>query len=226
MSTPTSVKYQAQLDQEFAHWITGVVGGERLRQCIQCGQCSALCPLSAFMDHTPRQVMHLAREGFKHEALQSNAIWLCASCYGCAVECPKQIMITDVMYALKQRALREKVYPRHFSIPVLARAFFEMVRANGRITESWLVIRVFFKTNVLKIFGMSRLGLNLMRTGRFRLRMESIRGRHEVRALLDAVEAATDEGRRTRAPGNTSSSHVAGHSPGREAEAGKGAAVV
>jgi quinone-modifying oxidoreductase subunit QmoC len=191
VSPPTRIKYQAEIDEEFGRWITGVAGGEKLKHCIQCGQCSALCPLASYMDYTPRQVMYLAREGFKKEALESNSIWLCASCYGCTVECPKQIKITDIMYQLKQRAIQERAYPRRFPMPVLARAFTDTVRSRGRITESWLVVKVFLATNLLRLFGMTRLGLALLRTGRFSLKRETIEHRADLRALLDAAGAGT-----------------------------------
>ena len=44
------------------------------------------------------------------------------------MECPREIRITDIMYALKQRAIQEGIYPKRFPIPVLAREFSEMVQ--------------------------------------------------------------------------------------------------
>ncbi|HZP02835.1 MAG TPA: 4Fe-4S dicluster domain-containing protein, partial [Terriglobia bacterium] len=82
------VKYEVERDPDFARWVTGVIGGERIRNCIQCGLCSASCPLSPYMDYTPRRLIHMAREGFKRDVLQSFTIWLCTSCYSCTVECP------------------------------------------------------------------------------------------------------------------------------------------
>jgi len=184
------MKYEADRDKEFAHWVTGVVGAEKIRQCIQCGMCSATCPLSIYMDYTPRRLIHLAREGFKQEVLGSFAIWLCASCYSCTVECPKQIKVTDVMYALKRRAIQEGAYPKRLPIPVLAREFYKMVRGHGRITEGRLVFNLFLKTNLLKMLGMTRLGLGLLRTGRFSFFKESIKHRKELGALLDAVKSS------------------------------------
>jgi heterodisulfide reductase subunit C len=116
-------------------------------------------------------------------------IWLCTSCYACTVECPKEIQITNIMYALKQRAIKDGVFPKRLPIPVLAQEFFSLVRSRGRSTESWLVIRLFWKTNIFKILGMTRLGLNLLRTGRMSFRADAIRQRKELRRLLEAAEA-------------------------------------
>jgi heterodisulfide reductase subunit C len=41
---PRWVKRQSWIDLGFAVEITGIPGGDRLRECIQCGTCSAVCP--------------------------------------------------------------------------------------------------------------------------------------------------------------------------------------
>jgi len=185
------IKYEADTDPDFARSIVESPGGERLRHCIQCGTCSGTCPLATHMDYTPRRLIQMTREGFKAEVLSSFTIWLCASCYSCTCDCPKEIKITDIMYALKRRAIQEGVYPRRsFPIPVLAREFFKMVYNRGRVSESWLVTFLLLKTNVLKFFSMTRLGLGLLRTGRFSPKIESIERREELQRLLDAVGAA------------------------------------
>jgi quinone-modifying oxidoreductase, subunit QmoC len=183
-----TIKYEEDRVEGFAREIMSVPGCEQLEKCIQCGTCSGVCPLSIYMDYTPRQVMELTRSDFKNEVLGSVTIWLCASCYACACECPRQIRITDIMYELKQRAIREGVYPKRFPIPVLAQQFARMVRGFGRITESRLVIKLMLRTNWLGALKMWRLGLGLMRTGRFSMRAESIQGRQEIERMMAAVD--------------------------------------
>jgi heterodisulfide reductase subunit C len=116
--------------------------------------------------------------------LRSKTVWLCASCYACTVECPRKIRITDIMYALKQRAIKEGIYPRHFPIPILAKEFSQMVRQKGRITETLLVMRLFLKANWRAVFSSWRLGLGLIRTGRFVARHERIERRAELQGML------------------------------------------
>ena len=100
-----TIKYDADRVKGFGREVMNVPGCEQLESCIQCGTCSGVCPLSIYMDYTPRQVMALTRGDFKNEVLKSHTIWLCASCYACTVECPREIRITDIMYELKQRAI-------------------------------------------------------------------------------------------------------------------------
>ncbi|MBN1586725.1 MAG: 4Fe-4S dicluster domain-containing protein [Candidatus Omnitrophica bacterium] len=186
MTTPKSMKYESERDHDFSEWITGVVGSERIRNCIQCGICSSTCPVSHYMDYTPRRLINMARQGFKDEVLRSKTIWLCTSCYSCTTECPKLIKVTDVMYALKRKAIQERVYPRRFAIPILGKEFYKMVRAKGRITESRLMMIFMLKTNLLRIFTMSKMGLRLIRTGRMDYKPESVKRIKELQAVMDA----------------------------------------
>jgi heterodisulfide reductase subunit C len=179
-----TIKYESERVKGFGREIMAVPGCDQLVRCIQCGTCSGTCPLSVYMDHSPRQIMALVRADFKDEVLRSNSIWLCASCYACTVECPREIRITDIMYALKQRAIEESAYPRRFPIPVLAREFTRMVLAKGRITETLLVMRLFMKANLRAVLGSWRQGIGLIRTGRFVLRQERIDRRAELAVIL------------------------------------------
>ena len=183
-----TVKYEAERVRGFGREIMSVPGCEQLESCIQCGTCSGLCPLSIYMDSTPRQVMELTRSDFKNEVLRSTTIWLCASCYVCTVECPKQIRITDIMYELKQRAIQEGVYPKHFPIPVLAQEFYKMSHRQGRVTENYLATILFLKTNILAAIGQWKLGLNLLIRGRFPLWPEKIKRKDELIRMMAVVD--------------------------------------
>lgn len=194
MEIKRTIKYQADRVRGFGREVMSVPGCEKLKDCIQCGTCSGVCPLSIYMDFTPRQVMALTREDFKNEVLASHTIWLCASCYACAVECPREIRITDIMYELKQRAIHEGVYPKRFPIPVLAQEFTKMVRRHGRVSEGLLVTRLYLKTNPFAALGMARLGLRLMRTGRFSLKQENIKHRADLARIVATVDQETVKG--------------------------------
>jgi quinone-modifying oxidoreductase subunit QmoC len=183
-------RYEAELDLKFPEEVASMPGGRALFACIQCGTCSGTCPLATYMDYSPRKIIAMTRAGFKEEVLRSFTIWLCASCYACTVECPRKIKITDFMAELKQRAIHDRVAPKRFPASVLAREFFEAVRRRGRNTESRLVLRLYAKTNPIKILSQARLGLRLLRTGRFSLRAESVKDRQQIDQLLRAVDAA------------------------------------
>lgn len=182
------IHYESELDPYFSSEIASIPDGKRLFGCIQCGTCSGMCPLSPYMDYTPRQIIAMIRAGLKGEVLSSYTTWLCASCYACTVECPKEIKITDIMYAAKRLAIREGMYPKRFPIPVLAGEFFGNVERSGRNSEGRLIIRLFLKTNPFSMFKQTRLGWRLLRTGRFSLKRESIGRTDELKRILKSLE--------------------------------------
>jgi heterodisulfide reductase subunit C len=184
------IKYQSQLDPSFGAEIAEMARGENIFDCIQCGTCSGACPMSIYMDYTPRRIIAMTRAGLKREVLESSTIWLCASCYACTVECPKKIRITDVMYALKQKAMQEKTYPKRFVIPVMAREFFNIVRKNGRNSEARLIFAMYLKSNPFQHIKKISLGIKLWLKGRMgMIQGDSIKRKEELRAILDAVES-------------------------------------
>jgi heterodisulfide reductase subunit C len=47
------------------------ISGQDIRNCYQCGKCSAGCPIAADMQLTPNQVIRLLQLGLVDEALRS-----------------------------------------------------------------------------------------------------------------------------------------------------------
>lgn len=84
------------------------ISGQELLDCNQCGRCSAGCPVAATMDLLPSQVIRMAQLGME-EVLESNTIWICASCLTCVTRCPKGVDLPRLMEALRQVALRQGV---------------------------------------------------------------------------------------------------------------------
>jgi len=84
------------------------LSGQDIFACYQCGKCSALCPSLERMDLLPNQLVRMVQFGRK-EVLRSKTIWICSSCFSCAVECPKGIDIASLAEALRLMQLRLNV---------------------------------------------------------------------------------------------------------------------
>ncbi len=183
-------KFEAQLDPGFADEIaTEVEDGDLLHQCIQCGTCSSACPVSAYMDLTPRRLIAMTRAGARDDVLHSVSPWVCTSCYACTVECPKRIPITEIMHAMRRISLREKTYPRRFTTPVMTQEFVDMIHDRGRSTESWISMKLYLKTNPANLLKNASIGQRLMRQGRLGLKRETIADREKLRTMLKAVSS-------------------------------------
>jgi Fe-S oxidoreductase len=79
--------------------------GERLRQCLQCGDCSGICPFGYLMVHPPsRMIAHLRADRFQ-KVLDTDTVWMCVSCYACTAVCPSQIPLTPGLMARTKEEL-------------------------------------------------------------------------------------------------------------------------
>ncbi len=189
MEIAIKVKYEEELDKHFLDEIKEMSGCEEIDRCIQCGTCSSSCPMSVYMDYPPRKIIAMVKNGFKEEALKSFTIWLCPSCYTCQVRCPSNIKITDVMYALKRKAIEQKVYPSRFSIPVLDKEMSKLIAKSGRNSELWLILNLYLKSRKpLGLLKMAPMGLKLVKTGRMSLKKESIKNKKQLCSLLNAIK--------------------------------------
>lgn len=151
-----------------------------VEKCIQCGTCSASCPLNQYMDYTPRQIVALVREGSVDEALKTKTIWLCSTCYLCAVRCPAKINIGEFMTSLKRYALKNG-YSNGLLYPKLIKTYFEYVNKYGRISEPRLMVTFSLKTNPLKLLGMLPLSFKLLRNGTLSVSLEKIQNLEEIK---------------------------------------------
>lgn len=183
-----TIKRESDLDKDFSKRIAKLAHGEQLYGCIQCGNCSSTCPLSPYMDYTPRKIIAMVKAGFRDDVLRNSTVWLCASCYSCTVECPKGIKITDIMYALKREAILNKIYPKRFTIPAMAKAFYDTVKHSGRSNETALLMRYYFRTNILYALSYVGVGLKLLKTGRLVIFEKKMKRIHEFKKMLETTE--------------------------------------
>lgn len=159
--------------------------GERIKQCIQCGTCTGSCPVSYKMEITPRKIISYFRAGEIGEVLKSNSIWLCVSCYSCQARCPALIKVTDIIYALKQTALRKNIYSKFLAVHKLRDIFINSIKKFGRLNEINLMINFFLKTNPFKGLSYTKLTLYLLKRKRLALGQSKIKDVEKLRKLVD-----------------------------------------
>ncbi|MFH1454486.1 MAG: 4Fe-4S dicluster domain-containing protein [Armatimonadota bacterium] len=165
------------------------VEGAQIKKCIQCGTCAGSCPVVEWMDNSPRKIFELIKEGLALEALSSNTPWVCASCYLCTVRCPKNIKITDVMYAVKRLAIKEKAVPRGVKSHILAQTFDRLVHKYGRNAEMEMLVTYFLKTNPFNLIGMAPVGMGLFFNRRLGILPHTIKGKKQIDAIVDKVKS-------------------------------------
>jgi heterodisulfide reductase subunit C len=179
---------EAALREAFLKEVAGIPAGEKIKNCIQCGTCTGSCPVSHWMDITPRETVALFRAGMLEEILESRTIWICASCYSCKVRCPMGIEVTDLLYALKRLATHKKIYPRRFPVHALSDTFISSLYRFGRIYEMELGLRYFLKTHPLKLLSSIGFGLSMIRKGRMAILPKRIKKIHEVKSIVERAK--------------------------------------
>jgi len=92
------------------------VGGEQLRECMQCGTCTGVCPWPRVKQFSPRQVIRYMSFGF--EGYEEEDLWNCVTCNTCVSRCPRGIDIIRVMCAGRAVMLESGSYPRTLSGPL------------------------------------------------------------------------------------------------------------
>lgn len=180
----TNSPSRAELRSAFWDQVDSFADGHKIKKCLQCGTCTGSCPVSEFMDITPRQTIAMFRAGLLEEILRSKTIWICASCYACTVRCPAGIKVTDTMYALKRIAMARQIYPANFPVHNLSSTFMDNVYKYGRNYELGLGVRYLMKSDFMKLFTMAGYGLALIRRGRMALLPKRIRRINQVQAII------------------------------------------
>jgi len=170
--------------------LCAIPGGAGIRECIQCGTCSASCPNAGSMDHTPRELIAMVRAGMRDEVLSSNAMWFCASCYLCTVRCPRAIKPTELMHALECLAVTHNVSNARVRTPTMYRGFSDFVYSLGSVHEMGFMTWFYLLSNPLRAMRMLPLALGLLRHGRmsFKARRLKPEAEGQLRAILDRAE--------------------------------------
>lgn len=159
----------------------------RIETCIQCGTCGGSCPSASDMDHTPRALFALLRAGLGDQALRSNTPWMCVSCYHCAVRCPQQIHIPDVMYAVKRMSIEEG-YRTDPTGADFSATFLGNVERFGRSYEVGLTALHYLRHFPSRLPGMAPMALGLLRHGRMSFTPRRIVGMDQLQAILDRAK--------------------------------------
>ncbi|OGN98849.1 MAG: hypothetical protein A2Y89_04680 [Chloroflexi bacterium RBG_13_51_18] len=176
--------------ETFIEEICDIPGGEGIKRCIQCGTCTASCPNADKMDHTPAELIAMARAGMRREVLSSNAMWYCLSCYLCTVRCPRGIKQTGLMHAFESLAMRDGVSYAGSFTPTMYRSFNHFACALGSMPEFGFMTWFYMLSNPLRAWKMIPIALELFRHGRLSIKARRLtpEGTKQLRAILEKAE--------------------------------------
>lgn len=77
-------------------------GAPSLTTCFNCGNCTAICPLSQGETAFPRKLIRYAQVGMEDKLKGSLEPWLCYYCGECSATCPRQAEPGETMMATRR----------------------------------------------------------------------------------------------------------------------------
>ncbi len=86
--------------------------GAPLKQCMQCGTCSAICDLSPEDKPFPRKEMIWASWGLKDKLFGNPDVWLCHQCGECTTYCPRGVNPGDVLSSIRNMSYQHYAKPK------------------------------------------------------------------------------------------------------------------
>ena len=115
------------------------ISGVDVSVCFQCKKCSSGCPVAKLAKMRPSEIMRQLHLGAGNELLESDLVWMCASCETCSARCPMGIDVAAVMDALRRLALDRGASPQKGNVPLFNRAFLKTVQTFGRSYEIGMI---------------------------------------------------------------------------------------
>nr|MDO8080066.1 4Fe-4S dicluster domain-containing protein [Candidatus Freyarchaeota archaeon] len=105
----------SETDPQFKYELSETSEIENLMLCMQCGTCTADCPVARFSGtYRPLKILRMALLGMKSDVLSADELWLCASCYTCTDRCPRGVEFASVLRVLRNKAVEEGRVPDAF----------------------------------------------------------------------------------------------------------------
>jgi ferredoxin len=136
--------------------------------CFNCGNCTAICPLSTEDGSFPRRMIRYAQVGMRDELLGSKELWVCYYCGDCSKTCPRQAEPGEFMAATRRYAIAS--YDRLglakilYTSPALAAIFLVLLAAwiglfmytqRGPMTTDSLALFEFIPDKLIHDLGLA-----------------------------------------------------------------------
>jgi nitrate reductase gamma subunit/ferredoxin len=116
-------------------------GAFDISACFNCGNCTAVCPLSQDSVAFPRRMIRYAQLGQKDNVIASRELWLCYYCAECSDTCPRQAEPGEFMASARRFAIAG------FDPTTIARRLYRSA------TFTWSLLAVVFAALLVILFA-------------------------------------------------------------------------
>ncbi len=119
--------------------------GENVFLCYQCKKCTAGCPVAAYFDLKPHQILRACQFGQTDLVLNSRTISICAACETCSTRCPQDIDIARIMDELEIMAAEQGIKSKAPSVPMFYKSANRGINYFGRMWELGLMAELYIR---------------------------------------------------------------------------------
>lgn len=168
------------------------LSGTSIRACMQCGKCSAGCPMGSFMDQLPSRTLRLLQLGQHPQVLAGRSIWYCASCETCTTRCPNGVDLAAVMDALRKLWWEGQGRSEEREVQLASRLFLDNIRRYGRQHE--MRLGALFNLKSGKLFKDLALGPKLVARGKLKFSQRKNRNLAEIEKIFARIEQMRQKG--------------------------------
>jgi heterodisulfide reductase subunit B len=119
--------------------------GENVFLCYQCKKCTAGCPVAAYFDLTPHQVLRACQFGQDELVLNARTISICAACETCSTRCPQGIDIARIMDVLEIMAAEQGIPSKAPAVPMFYKSANRGINYFGRMWELGLMAELYVR---------------------------------------------------------------------------------
>jgi Fe-S oxidoreductase len=86
--------------------IERALGPTKAFNCLECGKCTANCPVARFNGGlSPRRMLGRALSGSMEALLSNSSMWSCLACANCEPRCPADVNFTELLKTVRGEAL-------------------------------------------------------------------------------------------------------------------------
>jgi heterodisulfide reductase subunit C2 len=116
------------------------MSGVALDVCLQCKRCANGCPISAYTQSSPSEIIKQLQIGAGDELLDNEFIWMCASCGTCFSRCPMKIDSAAIMDALRVLAEENNAVKPAGNMPLMNKILLKTIHYFGRTYDAGAMI--------------------------------------------------------------------------------------
>jgi len=80
---------------------------ETIKECVQCGKCTGVCPAGRITALRTRKIFQMVQQDMREEIYNSPELWFCSTCYTCYERCPKGVKTTDLIRVIRNVASKD-----------------------------------------------------------------------------------------------------------------------